>query len=265
LYLGLTILNSFLSLSITTNFKQVNGQFSALSKNFPLYEYASSTRGASLASVHQVFTQNANISSQQYQEKIIKYVKEWEQTVTERVDDGLKKTNVLYQKLNHYQNKIDSLRKKVNAMEDMGKESPTKLNQKLTRNEAKVKQSWELHEASASTLCNLLEEVTKGGWKDLHPLVMAALRWEVDRVNGEQDAFGMLSKVMKDVTSPFYEQASVPVVEQAAKDMSSGSYSTTAAEDSDSDTTGPPDMVSISSSDGDGDDTSKTAESPESN
>jgi hypothetical protein len=42
-----------------------------------------------------------------------------------------------------------------------------------------------------STLCNLLEEVTKGGWKDLHPLV-GSLQWEVDRVTGEQDAYGML-------------------------------------------------------------------------
>jgi small-conductance mechanosensitive channel len=234
----------------------------ALSTNFPLYEYVSSTRGASLASAHQAATQNANIGAQKYQEKIIDYAIEWEQAVTERVDDGLKKTNVLYQKLNHYQNKIDSLRKKVNAVENKGKESPAKLNQKLARNEAKVKQAWELHEASASTLCNLLEEVTKGGWKDLHPLVMATLQWEVDRVTGEQDAYGMLSKVMKDMTSPFYEQASVPVVEQAAKDPSSGSSSATATEDSDSDTTGPPDVVSVSSSD-DGDDTFKTAESPE--
>jgi hypothetical protein len=73
----------------------------------------------------------------------------------------------------------------------------------------------------------------------------------------------MLSKVMKDVTSPFYEQASVPAVEQGAKDPSnSGSSSATTVDDSDSDTTGPSDvMSSISSSDdGDGDNTFKTAE-----
>jgi hypothetical protein len=250
------------SLSIFTNFKQVTAQLVALSTNCPLYEYVSSTRGASLASVHQLVTQNANVGGHQYQQKIIDYAIEWEQIVTSRVDDGLKKTNALYQKLNHYQNKIDSLRKKVNAVENKGKESSTKLNQKLTRNEAKVKKSWELHEASASTLCNLLEVVTKGGWKDLHPLVMAALQWEVDRVTGEQDAYGMLSKVMKDLTSPFYEQPIVPLTGEGAKDPTSGSTSTTAADDSDSDTTGPPDVVSISSSD-DGDDTFKTAEPAE--
>jgi hypothetical protein len=238
-------------------------RFSALSTNFPFYQYVSSTRGASLASVHQAVTQNAINGARQYQEKIINYAKEWEQTVTTRVDDGSKKTNELYQRLIHYQNKIDALRKKVNAVEDTGKESPAKLNQKLTRNEAKVKKAWEFYEASASTLCNLLEEVTKGGWKDLHPLVMAALQWEVDRVAGEQDTYGTLSKVMNGMTSPFYEQATVPVVEQTATDPSSGSSSATATDDSDS-ATGPPDVVSISSSD-DSDDTFKTSESPELN
>jgi hypothetical protein len=257
LCLEFTILNSCFRYLPTS--KQATVQLAAFSANFPLYEYVSSPRSASLALVHQLVTQNADISAQQYQRKIIDYAIEWEQIVTARVDDGLKKTNVLYQKLNHYQNKIDSLRKKVNAVENKGKESSTKLNEKLTRNEAKVKKSWELHEASASTLCNLLEEVTKGGWKDLHPLAMAALQWEVDRVTEEQDAYGMLSNVMKDMPSPCYEQASVPVAKQRAKDLFVGSTSTTAADDSDSDTTGPPDVVSISSCD-DGDDTFKTAE-----
>jgi hypothetical protein len=130
----------------------------------------------------------------------------------------------------------------------------------------KVKDSWKLHEASASTLCNLLEGVTKGGWKDLYPLVLAALHWEVDRAAGEQVAYGMLSEVEKDMTSTFDEHASVPVVEHGAKDPSGGSSSTNRTGNSDSDTTGsfyPPDVVSISSSD-DGDDAFQTAGWPES-
>jgi hypothetical protein len=259
LYLAVTILNSFFSLSLhhLPTYKQFTVQLSALSKNSPLYQYVGNPRGASFASVQQLVTQHANVGVEHYQKNIIAYAIEWEQIVTARVDDGLKKTSVLYQNLNHYQNKINSLRKKVNAVENKGKESPTKLSQKLTRNEAKVKHSWELHEASASALCNLLEEITKGGWKDLYPLVLAALQWEVDRAAGEQDAYGMLSEVAKDMTSTFDEHASVPVVGQVAKDPSGGSSATDSG-----------DSASDSSSDGDGDgdgdgDAYKTAESPE--
>ncbi len=204
-------------------------QLAALSTNFPLYEYVSSTRGASLASVHELVTKNANVSVQQYQQKIIDYAIEWEQIVTARVDDGLKKTNVFYQKLNHYQNKIDSLRKKVNAVENKGKESPAKLSEKLTRNEDKLKESWKVHEESASTLCNLLDEITTGGWKDLYPLVMAALQWEIGRATGEHDVYGKLSEVEKGMTSMFDEKASVPVVEQRAEKPSGDSSPSTAS------------------------------------
>jgi uncharacterized protein YicC (UPF0701 family) len=168
-YLEFTILNSFFSISLhLPTYKQFTTQLSALSTNSPLYRYVGNPRCASLASVQQLVTQHANVDAEHYQKNIIAYAIQWEQIVTARVDDGLKKTNVLYQNLNHYQTKINSLRKKVNAVKNKGKESPAKLIQKLTRNETKVKHSWELHEASASTLCNLLEGVTKGGWKDLY-------------------------------------------------------------------------------------------------
>jgi hypothetical protein len=96
-------------------------------------------------------------------------------------------------------------------------------------------------------------------------LVLAALQWEVDRAAGEQDAYGLLSEVEKNMTSTFEEHASVPVAGQSAKYPSGGSSSATDSGDSDSETTGsfcPPDVASISSSD-DGNDTYETAESPE--
>jgi hypothetical protein len=230
---------------------------SALSRNSPLYKYVGNPGGASLASVQQLVTQRATVGLEHYQKNIIAYVIEWVQIVTARVDDGLKKTNELYRILNHYQNKIVSLRQKVNAIENKGKQSPAKLSQKLTRNEAKVKHSWELHEDSASALCHLLEAITKGGWKDLYPLVLAVLQWEVDRAAVEQDAYGMFSEVAKGMPSTFDKHASVPVVGQGAKDPSVGSSSAADTGESDSDTTGPlypPRAMSMSSSD-DGDDT----------
>jgi hypothetical protein len=257
------------------NSKQVTMQLSELAMKSPLHEHVGNAPGlTSLTPVHKLATEKARVGAQQYQKKIINYAIEWEQIVTTRVDEDLKENNKLHVKLNHYENKVDSLRKRVNAVENRGKESPTKLSEKLTRNEDKLKQAWKVHEESASTLCNLLDEITTGGWKDLYPLVMAALQWEVGRVTEEHDAYGKLSEVEKAMTSTFDEKASVPVVEQRAEKPSDDSSpsaaadaaAVTAAGDVDSDTTGsfhpPPDMVSISSSD-DGDHDVKAAESPE--
>jgi hypothetical protein len=241
-------------------------QLSELAMKSPLQEHVGNAPGlTSLASVHKLATEKARVGAEQYQKKIINYAIEWEHIVTTRVDKDLEKTNALHETLNHYQNKVDSLRKKVNAVENRGKESPTKLSEKLTRNEDKLKESWKVHEESASTLCNLLDEITTGGWKDLYPLVMATLQWEGGRATEEHDIYDKLSEVEKGLTSTFDEKASVPVVEQRAEEPSAAASAAVAATgDVDWDTTGsfhpPPDVVSISSSD-DGDHDVKAAES----
>jgi hypothetical protein len=239
-------------------------QLAELSTNSPLHAHVGNAPALTyLASVHQLATEKARDEAKQYQETVIDYAIEWLQIVTTRVDEGLEKSNVLYRELNHYKNKIDLLRKKVNAVEAKGKESSSKLSQKLNRNEAKVKNAWKLHEASASTLCNLLEEITKGGWKDLYPLILAALQWEIGVTAGEEDANGLLSQVEKDMRSIFDEPASVLVCvgEQDANDPSDGSASSantsTAEEDGDSDDTPDALELNMASSD-DSDDSVET-------
>jgi hypothetical protein len=61
-----------------------------------------------------------------------------------------------------------------------GERIPTKLSEKLNRNEDKLKESVEAHTEKVSTLCNLLDEITTGGWKDLKlPSQVSVLQWEV--------------------------------------------------------------------------------------
>jgi hypothetical protein len=230
-------------------------QFSELAMKSPLHEHVGYALGlTSLASVHKLATEKARVGAEQYQKKIINYAIEWEHLVTTRVDEDFKKNNALHETLNHYQNKVDALRKRVNAVENRGKESPTKLSEKLTRNEYKLKESWKVHEESASTLCNLIDEITTGGWKDLYPLVMAAMQWEVGRATEEHDVYAKLSEVERGTTSTFDKKASVPVVEQRVEEPSGGSSP------ANSDTP-PPDVVSVSSSD-DADHDVKAVKSP---
>jgi hypothetical protein len=53
----------------------------------------------------------------------------------------------------------------VNSIENKENKYPSELSEKLNRNEGKLEQAWKLHKESASTLCNLLDESTTGGWK----------------------------------------------------------------------------------------------------
>jgi hypothetical protein len=202
--------------------------------------------------VHWLATDKRKVSAEQYQKNVIDYVTEWEQIVTTRVDEGSKETYALHRTLNHYQSKIDPLRKKVNAIESKGKGSPAKLSEKLVRNEGKLDEAWKLYETNASIHCNLLEEVTKHGWKDLYPLVKASLEWEAVRAAGENDVYAKLSEVEKNLTSVFEknlmstsnEKKTVAVVTEAKEEPSGGP--STAVGDHDLDTTG---SVNISSSD----------------
>jgi hypothetical protein len=198
----------------------VTVQLSELAMKSPLHEHVgNATPGiTSLSSVHQLAAEKARVGAEQYQKKIIDYAIEWERIVTTRVDEDFKKNKTLQDSFNHYQNKVDTLRKKVNAVENKGKESPARLSEQLARNEDKLKESWKIHEESASTLCNLLDEITTGGWKDLYPLVMAALQWEAGRATGEPDVYRKLSEVEKGMKSTFDEKASVSAAEQRAEE-----------------------------------------------
>jgi predicted RNase H-like nuclease (RuvC/YqgF family) len=204
--------------------------FSTLTEKTPIYDATGSTQGDSLINVHQAASKESEAAAKKFQEEVIDYCLEWETVVTKRVEDGLKQTGKLHNKLNHYQNKVESLRKNVKAKEEKGKEPPAKLTQKLERNDGKLNQAWKEHERSASNLCNLLEEVTKLGWKDLYPVLKAFMQWEARRASTEYDIFARLPVVEEEMTGSF-ETA----VNQALPSVTPGAG---VEADNDSETTG---------------------------
>jgi hypothetical protein len=226
-------------------------KFSAFAAKTPIFKPIGDTpAGDSVASVAAAASKETNARAASYQDRVVDYCIEWERVVTTRVDSELKETGELAEKLNHYQNKVTSLRSKVNGMEGRGKESPKKLSEKLVRNEKKLDQAWRAHERSASKLCNLIEAVTLQGWKDLYQLVKASLQWEVERASGEYDIFARLPQVMEELieayekytTPPEDEGSRVPV---ALADIDEIGSETTGSYNPDDDETG-----SIKSSEG---------------
>jgi hypothetical protein len=191
---------------------QIALKYSVLATNSPIFSPIGDTLGGdSVATVVQAAFKVSNDFAASYDEKIVAYCIEWERIVTSRVDDELKDTNKLNERLNHYQTKLEGLRTKVNNMTEKGKEVPKKVSEKLTRNEKKLDQAWRAHEKSASKLCNLIEEVTVRGWKDLYPLVKASMQWEVERANGELNVLAKLPAVT-DMLVEAFENSASPVL-----------------------------------------------------
>jgi septation ring formation regulator EzrA len=189
---------------------------SILSQESPLYDSVGKMDdfNESHASVLGLVSKQAKLSTKRYEETVIDYIAEWEAVVTKRVDAELAETGILSKSLDHYEAKVKSLREKVNALDDkIGKtsSSASKLVEKLKRNEEKLETAFNEHERSASKLCDLMEEVTARGYKDLYPLIMAICLFESERSRDEAKIFAKkLPAMMETLTDVFNDNDSKP-------------------------------------------------------
>lgn len=165
----------------------------SFAENSPIESHIGSLDHAqSFLSVYQNASNQVGRSSQKYQQEVIDYCVEWEAVVTTRIDRELAATTKLRETYNHYQGKVDGMRKKVNAQEAKGKGVNESIAEKLQRNDQKLDEASSDFEAAAGPLCLLLEEVVHQGWKDLYPLIEATMKWEADRSQKEARAFQLL-------------------------------------------------------------------------
>ena len=146
--------------------------------------------GANALSLYGVFSLGAAQAvrnDSEYQLNIVEYTTKWIEVVTERVDAGLKNVRKLASERLHYERKIETLRNRANDLEKKGKSSPDSAIERLSRNETKLKEAFEVHEKEAGKLCALIETVTQEGYKDLYILVRNYIQWELSRIGSESD------------------------------------------------------------------------------
>jgi len=206
----------------------------SLSAKSPIFSEVGDTKGEdSFASITQAASKNTHDLAAGFQDQILDYCIEWEHIISSRVDQGLEETIKLRERLMHYENKAEGLRKVVNAKDDTKKGVPLKLKEKLERNEKKLEIAWKAHERSASMLCNLLQQVTKRGWKDLAPLILNSIQWEVESAAGQYDIFARLPAIgeammesAEKASVPYAEEDNVVPVALLADDVSVGSDTT---------------------------------------
>lgn len=134
-----------------------------------------------LMAIQQFGSAHATTNQREYDTHVLTWAMDWEQAITERIDGDLVKVRKLQGDRDHYEKKVELLRKRYNDMESKGKVSPKGQVAKLERNEAKLKEAFVAHEAAAGRLCTLIEEVTHHGWIELYTLCRNYMKWEVNR------------------------------------------------------------------------------------
>lgn len=122
----------------------------------------------SLYSLQRIGGAQVSCNLNEYQQHVVQWAEQWEQVVTERVDRESKRVRKLQGDREHYEKKVETLRRKSNDLETKGKTSPQGQLAKLERNESKLKEAFVLHETEAGHLCALIEAVTRDGWIDLY-------------------------------------------------------------------------------------------------
>ncbi len=134
-----------------------------------------------LVAIQQFATAQAICNQREYDNHVLNWAMEWEQAVTERIDKELVKVRKLQGDRDHYEKKVELLRKRFNEVESKGKSSPKGQVVKLERNEGKLKEAFTAHEAAAGRLCALMEVATRDGWIELYTLCRNYMKWESNR------------------------------------------------------------------------------------
>jgi hypothetical protein len=187
--------------------QEVAKNVGAIAEHSPIYDFAGQLPGSetpkgavtSYASVHQSMANRNKMYIDRYKQFVVDYAIEWEKVVITRISNDLKTSEKLRLDLDHYQTKVENLRKSVNSTMAKGKLVDPKTSEKLKRNEEKLSKSRGEYEDYATQLCILIEEITERAWKDLHPLLIKMAQFDATLASDEAKLFGELNGVVNNL------------------------------------------------------------------
>ncbi|CAJ1959405.1 unnamed protein product [Cylindrotheca closterium] len=153
----------------------------------------------SYLSTHHSLANKNKQYSQRFAKFVIDYCIQWQQVVFTRVDKTLKEAEKSRVEADHYQSKVESLRQSANEKLAKGKQVDSKSAEKLTRNEEKLVKIKEENRQCASDACLLVEELTDRAWRDLHPLLVKVIQFDMTISTEEAKAMGSLKAVVTEL------------------------------------------------------------------
>lgn len=193
---------SCLCLSLVFVIPQVVNHTAKLAADTPLADAIAAKKvvlGESLVTHQDKLAAATQIATDHYQSAVVDYVTEWEAILTKKIETEVKYTHKLQKNLQHYETKVEKLRKQQTVKEEKGKPVQPAETEKLQRNETKLKESYEEYEAVATQTSHLLDEATRQGWKDLHPLLKSLMAAEYKRETDLQAVWNLMSGIQDKV------------------------------------------------------------------
>lgn len=150
---------------------------------------------SSYATVHAENSRDMSSRLKEYQVELISYIANWEGTVTTRISTELKHVDQLYRNFVRYHNKVESLK----ATADKKKTLKDADLDKISRNESKLRTARKEYRRNLVSVTLLTEEVTERGWKDLLPLVIRMINFDVEVSTVTADRMDRLEQVRKEM------------------------------------------------------------------
>mmetsp|Transcript_30208 Transcript_30208/g.72503 ORF Transcript_30208/g.72503 Transcript_30208/m.72503 type:complete len:537 (-) Transcript_30208:70-1680(-) len=205
-----------------------------LSRGSPLSNHVSAMPPAgappdsvcSYLSTHHALANKNKQYSQRFAKFVIDYSIQWQQVVSVRIDKTLKEAEKSRVEADHYQSKVESLRQSANEKLAKGKQVDAKSAEKLTRNEEKLVKIKEENRQRTADACLVVEELTDRAWRDLHPLLVKVIQFDMTISTEESKAMGNLKAVVTELkniaaTHGITEDARLKEIETlAASDLS---------------------------------------------
>jgi len=152
---------------------------------------------SSYMAVHNSGSLRQKTTADRFLQHIVDYAIEWEKVIVARVTPSLKKAETLRRDLDHYQAKVDAIKLEINKIISKGKMVDGKVTTRLQRNEDKFLQARNQYDLFSNNLCTLLEEVVVRGWKDLHPILIKLVQFDIQISSTEAELFSNLNPVVQ--------------------------------------------------------------------
>jgi len=136
--------------------------------------------------IHLTLYENSSSHLEEFTKDIMTYVETWRKVNKTRIKAGLYEFKELDEKLEHYSDKVKSLEKSKNK-------------EKVERNEHKLLGVREAHSTYSAKLLRYYEEVTVRGWRDLYPLLLKMLQFDLSYAADQYHLASQLSLVIDDL------------------------------------------------------------------
>uniref|UniRef100_A0A7S4T3V8 Uncharacterized protein n=1 Tax=Ditylum brightwellii TaxID=49249 RepID=A0A7S4T3V8_9STRA len=143
------------------------------------------------ANTHKRAVNSVQFSLERYQNEMITYVDEWETTISNRICTELRHVESLHKNWAKYDSKVASL-KSASEKKTKKKDSDSV---KIGRNESKLRTARKEYRRNLISLTLLTEEVTERGWKDLVPLMLKMLEFDIETSHESVELMERLKEV----------------------------------------------------------------------